>query len=79
MHLRIMPQRFKVPDTFYRCLYRLLVHDPALSELHSYSEPLIDQASEYLDLHLSHKLGMDLAGRLIPYDVEFRFFFFQLS
>ena len=79
MHLRIVPEGFKVADALHDVCDRLAVHHTSLVEGHIQSEALADLPLQDPDLHLSHKLHMKLAKAFPPDDMKLRLLLFQLT
>ena len=79
MHLGIVAQGLKVADAEHRRCDRFLIDDAALIEGHLYAEPVGDQAGQDLQLHLAHKLHMDLTQPLVPNHAQLRILLLQLA
>ncbi len=78
VHLRIVPQRFKMPDTLHRLRNRLLVDDVPGAEHDCHAEALLDQTRQHLDLYLSHHLDVKLLQLLVPQDMQLRILLLEL-
>ena len=79
MYLRIVAERFKMSDSFYYISYRFFINNISGSKCHFHAKSVFDQALQYLRLHRSHQLHMNLAKFFIPHDPQHRIFFFKKS
>ena len=79
MHLRVVAQRLEVPHALDGVCDGFLINDAALAEGDGKAEAVEDQPLQDLKLHLAHQLGVQLAGRLLPHDMEHRVLVLQLA
>ena len=68
MHLRIVPQGFKVADALHGVGDGLPVADSPCAKADLHAHPLPNKPLQHLHLHLAHELGVDLP--VIPDDVK---------
>ena len=79
MHFRIVAQRLIVPHALRLRADGLLVQDAALVKGHFEAEAALQQALQYLQLHLAHQLQVGRAGALVPDNVQQRVLLLQLA
>ena len=68
MHLRIVPQGFKVADALHGVGDGLPVADSPCAKADLHAHPLPNKPLQHLHLHLAHELGVDFP--VIPNDVK---------
>ena len=78
MDFRVMPERFKMSDSLHGISDRFFIYNISGSELHTHTKPFRDHTFQDLCLDFSHQLRVDLSQAFIPYNMEQRFFLFQL-
>ena len=78
MHLGVMPQRLEMTDADDRLRDGLPVDDAALVKGHAHTEARLDQLGQYLELHLTHQLQVDLTQLFVPDDTQQRVLFLEL-
>ena len=78
LHLRIVAQRLKVPQTEHAVCDRLAIDNAALVKADGETAAFGDISGEDLQLDFAHQLYMDLAVPLVPHNAQHRVLFLQL-
>ena len=79
MYLRVMAQRFEMPDTLDGICNCLAVGNASAVDGDLKTKTLRGQRFQYFNLHLPHELGVNFAQTLIPNDAKLRFFLLQFA
>ncbi len=79
MHLRIMPERLKVPHTLRHVRNGFLIEYAPLIKVHIYAETFGNQPPQNLNLHLAHQPDMEFPALFLSDEVKLRLLLFKFT
>ena len=74
-----MPQRFKMPDAFYRSGNRFLIDDISRTKRYGHAKTVLNHTCQYFQLYVAHQLCLYLLQLFLPDDMKLRLLFLQLA